>query len=75
MHILLRQMEPISITDQKPLKNVKLPKFKNLQKGIAEEFEKGNYYHFAFTTEEETKDNLSETLNNINLHRSARICC
>ena len=36
-----------------------LPKFKNLQKG--------NYYHFALAIEEETKENLSETLNNIKL--------
>ena len=36
MHILLRQIEPLSITDQN---------------------------HFALQIEEETKDNLSETLN------------
>ena len=44
-----------------------LPKFKNLQKGIAKEIKKGNYYHFALPIEEETKDNLSETLNNMKL--------
>ena len=44
-----------------------LPKFKNLQKGIAKEIKKGNYYHFALPIEEETKDYLSETLNNIKL--------
>ena len=46
-----------------------LPKFKNLQKGIAKEIKKGNYYHFALTIEEETKNNLSETLNNIKLYQ------
>ena len=44
-----------------------LPKFKNLQKGIAKEIKKGNYYHFTLPIEEETKENLSETLNNIKL--------
>ena len=44
-----------------------LPKFKNLQKGIAKETKKGNYYNFALSIEEETKNNLSETLNNIKL--------
>ena len=44
-----------------------LPKFKNLQKGIAKEIKKGNYYHFALPIEEETEENLSETLNNIKL--------
>ena len=43
-----------------------LPKFKNLQKGTAKEIKKGNY-HFALPIEEEAKDNLSETLNNIKL--------
>ena len=42
-----------------------LPKFKTLQKGIAKEIKKGNYYHFALPIEEETKENLSESLNNI----------
>ena len=41
--------------------------YQNLQKGIAKEIKKGNYYHFALPIEEETKDNLSETLNNIKL--------
>ena len=44
-----------------------LPKFKNLQEGTAKEIKKGNYYHFALPIEEEAKDNLSETLNNIKL--------
>ena len=44
-----------------------LPKFKNLQKGIAKEIKKGNYYHFAHPIGEEAKDNLSETLNDIKL--------
>ena len=44
-----------------------LPKLKNLQKGTAKEFKKGNYYHAALPIEEEVKDNLSETLNNIKL--------
>ena len=44
-----------------------LPKFKNLQKGIAKEIKNGNYYHFALSIEEETKENSSETLNNIKL--------
>ena len=44
-----------------------LPKFQSLQKGIAKETKKGNYYHFAFLIEEETKDNLTESLNNIKL--------
>ena len=44
-----------------------LPKFKNLQKGTAKEIKKGNDYHFALPFEEEAKDNLSETLNNIKL--------
>ena len=43
------------------------PKFKNLQKGIAKELKKGDSYHFALLIEEETKDNLTETLNNIKL--------
>ena len=42
-----------------------LPKFKNLQNGIAKETKKENHYHFALPIEEETKDNLSESLNNI----------
>ena len=44
-----------------------LPKFENLQKGTANEIKKGNTYHFALPIEEEAKDNLSETLNNIKL--------
>ena len=44
-----------------------LLKFKNLQKGIAKEIKNGNYYHFALPIEEETKEILSETLNNIKL--------
>ena len=44
-----------------------LPKFKNLQKGTAKEIKKGKYYHFALPIQEEAKDNLSETLNNIKL--------
>ena len=40
---------------------------KNLQKGIPKELKEGNYYHFAPPIEEETKDNLSEILNNIEL--------
>ena len=44
-----------------------LPKFKNLQKGTAKEIKKGNYYYFVLPIEEEAKDNLSETLNNIKL--------
>ena len=44
-----------------------LPKFKNLQKEIAKEIEKGNYYHFALPKEEETKDSLSETSDSIKL--------
>ena len=44
-----------------------LPKLKNLQKRTAKEIKKGNYYHFALAIEEEAKDNLSETLNNIKL--------
>ena len=44
-----------------------LPKFKNLQKGIARETKKGNYYYFVLPNEEETKYNLSESLNNIKL--------
>ena len=44
-----------------------LPKFKNLQKGIAKETKKGNYYYFAPPIEEGTKDNLSKSLNNIKL--------
>ena len=42
-----------------------LPKLKKFEKGTAKEIKKGNYYHFAFPIEEEAKDNLSETLNNI----------
>ena len=41
------------------------PKFQNSKKGIAKEIRKGNYYHFSLPIEEETKDNLFETLNNI----------
>ena len=48
-------------------KRGKLPKFKNLQKGTAKEIKKGNYYHFALPIEEEAKENLPETLNNIKL--------
>ena len=44
-----------------------LPKLKNLQKGTAKEIKKENYYHFAFPIEEEAKDNLSESLNNVKL--------
>ena len=44
-----------------------LPKFKNLQKGIAKETETGNYYHFEIPIEKETKENSSETSNNIKL--------
>ena len=44
-----------------------LPKFINLQKGIAKETTNGNNYNFALPIEEETKENLSETLNNIKL--------
>ena len=44
-----------------------LPKFENLQKGIAKKVKKWNYYHFALPIEVETKANLSETLNNIKL--------
>ena len=44
-----------------------LPNFKKLQNGTAKEIKKGNYYHFALPIEEEAKDNLSETLNNIKL--------
>ena len=46
------------------IKRETLPKCKNLQKGIAKEIKKGNY-HFSLPIEEETKDNLSENLNNI----------
>ena len=42
-----------------------LPKFKNFKKGI-KEINKGNYYHFVLPIEE-TKDNLSDTLDNIKL--------
>ena len=42
-----------------------LLKFKNLQKGTAREIKKGNYYRFALPVEEKTKQNLSETLNNM----------
>ena len=42
-----------------------LSKFENLQKGIAKEIKKGKYYRFALPIEEKTKENLSETLNNI----------
>ena len=52
----------------KPLeKRETLRKFKNLQKWIAKEIKKGNYYHFDLPIEEETKDNLFGTLNNIKL--------
>ena len=44
-----------------------LPKCQNLQKGTAKEIKKGNYYHFALPTEEESNDNFSEILNNIKL--------
>ena len=44
-----------------------LPKFKNLQKGIAKKTKTGDHYHFALPLEEETKDNLSETSNDIKL--------
>ena len=44
-----------------------LPKFNNLQRGIAKEIKTGNYYHFALPIEEETNENLSKTLNNIKL--------
>ena len=44
-----------------------LPKFKNLPKGTAKEIKKKNYHHFALPIEEEAKENLSETLNNIKL--------
>ena len=40
-------------------------KLKNLQKGITKETKKGNYYHFALPIEDETIENLCETLNNI----------
>ena len=43
------------------------PKFKNLQKGTEKTIKKGNYYHFALPIEEEAKENLFETLNNIKL--------
>ena len=44
-----------------------LPKLKNLQKGIAKETKKGNYYHFALPIEDKIKENLCQTLNNIKL--------
>ena len=44
-----------------------LPKFKNVQEGIAKVTKKGNYNYFALPIEEETEDILSETLNNIKL--------
>ena len=39
-----------------------LPKLKNLQKGIAKEIKKRNYYHFAPSIKEEAKDNLSKII-------------
>ena len=38
-----------------------------MQKGTAKEIKRGNYYYFALPIEEETKDNLFESLNNIKL--------
>ena len=40
---------------------------KTYKKETAKEIKKENYYHFALPIEEETKDNLSETSNNIKL--------
>ena len=44
-----------------------LLKLKNLQKATAKEIKKENYCHFALSIREETKDNLSQTLNVIKL--------
>ena len=58
------------------MKKGTLPKFKNSQKGIAKEIKKGNHYHFSLPIKEVTKDNLSETLNNIKLsiHSLHELC-
>ena len=57
MYILLQQIG----------KRGTLPKFKNLQKGTANEIKTEIYYHFALPIEEEAEDNLLETLNYIKL--------
>ena len=45
----------------------KLPKFKNLQKGIFQKLRKGNQYHFILPIEDEVKASLGETTKDINL--------
>ena len=45
----------------------KLPKFKNLQKGIVKKLRKGHQYHFALPIENEFKTSLGETTKDIKL--------
>ena len=67
VYFVTNKGEPRDVGSKLLEKCGKLPKFKNLQKGIVKELRKGHQYHFALPIEDGFKTSLGETTKDIKL--------